>query len=248
VGLKSADFIQGYPMIRRIGSLALLILALVATVGAFAAELVYLNTPQGEQRLVSAKLRQQFFAVQPYIETQQNLAFCGPASIVAVMNSLGLQRPAVGPLYPYTFFTQDNIFNADTQHVKSFVMVSLRGMTLADMAAFFAALGVKATAHYADNLDALRLRTLLKSALANADIRVVANFNRKTLGQAGGGHQSPIAAYDDASDSVLLLDVAKFKYPPTWIRLDDLLAAMHDIDPDSGKSRGLVIVEKSAAK
>ena len=44
--------------------------------------------------------------------------------------------------------------------------------------------------------------------------------------------------------SVLVLDVAKFKYPPAWVGLADLMAAMRSVDPDSRKSRGLVIVEK----
>lgn len=224
--------------------LVAILVALAFAIATANAKPVYLNTPEGEQRLMSASQRQVFFAMQPYVETQQNLAFCGPASIVAVMNSLGTPRPAESRLYPYTFYTQDNIFNADTQRVKSFVMVSVRGMTLADMAAFFQALGVKASAHYADTMDADALRALLKNALANPNMRVVANFQRKLLGQEGGGHQSPLAAYDQASDSVLMLDVAKFKYPPAWIDIDELLAAMRDVDPDSGKSRGLVVVEK----
>lgn len=230
-------------MIRRLYAVATLLFALLGATSAVAVP-VYLNTPDGEQRLVSAKLRHAFFAMQPYVETQQNLAFCGPASIVTVMNSLGTPRPAESRLYPYRFFTQDNVFNADTQSVKSFVMVSVRGMTLADMKAFFTAFGVKATVYYADSLDQQGLRTLLRNALANPDTRVVANFDRKTLAQEGAGHQSPLAAYDEASDSVLMLDVARFKYPPAWIPLGELLASMQTTDPDSGKSRGLVIVEK----
>ena len=83
-----------------------------------------------------------------------------------------------------------------------------------------------------------------QGALAKPDVRIVANYNRKTLAQEGAGHQSPIAAYDEASDSVLMLDVAKFKYPPAWIKLADLLQSMQTVDSDSGKSRGLVVVEK----
>lgn len=233
-------------MSRRLSTLAVFFFALLTAAIAIAAP-VYLNTPDGEQRFSSAKLRHPFFAMQPYVETQQNLAFCGPASIVAVMNSLGTPRPAESRLYPYNFYTQDNIFNADTQRVKSFVMVSTRGMTLADMSAFFTALGVKATPYYADSLDVAQLRTLLKNALANPNARVVANFDRKILAQEGAGHQSPLAAYDEVSDSVLMLDVAKFKYPPAWIKLDELLEAMRSVDSDSGKSRGLVVVEKPAA-
>jgi len=233
-------------MSRRLSTLAVFFFVLLTAATAIAAP-VYLNTPDGEQRFGSAKLRHPFFAMQPYVETQQNLAFCGPASIVAVMNSLGTPRPAESRLYPYNFYTQDNIFNADTQRVKSFISVSTRGMTLADMSAFFTALGVKATPYYADSLDVTQLRTLLKSALANPNARVVANFDRKILAQEGAGHQSPLAAYDEASDSVLMLDVAKFKYPPAWIKLDELLEAMRSVDSDSGKSRGLVVVEKPAA-
>lgn len=230
-------------MIRRLSIVAAFLVTLLAVSGVVAAP-VYLNTPDGEQRLLGAKLRRHFFAMQPYVETQQNLAFCGPASIVAVMNSLGTPRPFEPRLYPYSFYTQDNIFNADTQRVKSFIMVSVRGMTLAEMAAFFNALGVRATAYYASKLDIDQLRRLLKDTLARPNARIVANFNRKTLAQEGGGHQSPLAAFDEASDSVLMLDVAKFKYPPAWISVGELLEAMQTVDPDTGKSRGLVIVEK----
>lgn len=211
---------------------------------AHAADLVYLNTPQGEDRLVTAKLRHQFFAVQPYVETQQNLAFCGPASMAAVLNSLDMKRPSVGPLYPYSYFTQDNIFTAATQHIKSYIRVASQGMTLAEITAFLNALGVKASSRYGDSLALEQFRTLVMAVLARPDSRIIVSYSRKPLGQEGGGHLSPLTAYDEASDSALLLDVAKFKYPPVWIRLADLLEAMRTIDPDSGKSRGLVVIEK----
>ena len=40
---------------------------------------------------------------------------------------------------------------------------------------------------------------------------VVASYDRRSLGQTGTGHFSPIAAYEKSSDSVLILDVARFK-------------------------------------
>ena len=42
------------------------------------------------------------------------------------------------------------------------------------------------------------------------------NFHRKTLGQTGIGHFSPIAAYNSKRDLALILDVAKFKYDSYW--------------------------------
>ncbi len=226
----------------RLGFFAAILLFLL--IPAHAADLVYLNTPQGADRLVTAKLRYQFFAVQPYVETQQNLAFCGPASMAAVLNSLGLQRPSVGPLYPYSYFTQDNIFTPATQHIKSYIRVSSQGMTLAEITAFLNTLGVKASSRYGDSLALEQFRALVAEVLARPDNRIIINYSRKPLGQEGDGHLSPLTAYDEASDSALLLDVAKFKYPPVWIRLADLLDAMRTTDPDSGKSRGLVLIEK----
>jgi glutathione gamma-glutamylcysteinyltransferase len=47
---------------------------------------------------------------------------------------------------------------------------------------------------------------------------VIAAYNRAGLGQSGGGHFSPLAGYHAASDLTLVLDVARFKYPPHWFR------------------------------
>jgi glutathione gamma-glutamylcysteinyltransferase len=44
---------------------------------------------------------------------------------------------------------------------------------------------------------------------------------------------------------VLLLDAARFKYPPHWISLSLLFSAMKPIDPQTNKSRGYFIMGKS---
>lgn len=62
------------------------------------------------------------------------------------------------------------------------------------------------------------------------------------LRQTGTGHFSPIGAYDEASDSVLLLDTARFKYGPHWVKVDLLFDALIPLDPSTGKSRGYMIL------
>ena len=57
--------------------------------------------------------------------------------------------------------------------------------------------------------------------LSESDRFVLLNFNRRFTGEVGGGHWSPLAAYHEASDSVLLMDVARYKYPPVWVPLAD---------------------------
>lgn len=68
------------------------------------------------------------------------------------------------------------------------------------------------------------------------------SYDRKVLGQTGSGHFSPIAAYDPVADSVLILDTARFKYGSHWVPLPLLYRAMMTIDPDSGRSRGYVVL------
>ena len=54
------------------------------------------------------------------------------------------------------------------------------------------------------------LRTAVKHACGRSDVVLAASYSRKTLGQTGDGHFSPVGGYDAASDQVLLLDVARF--------------------------------------
>ena len=58
--------------------------------------------------------------------------------------------------------------------------------------------------------------------------------------QTGGGHMSPIAAYDASTDTALVLDVARYRYPPSWISLATLFASMATTDADAQASRGWI--------
>ncbi|MDB5884646.1 MAG: glutathione gamma-glutamylcysteinyltransferase, partial [Polaromonas sp.] len=97
---------------------------------------------------------------------------------------------------------------------------------------------------HADAFDVPRLRSVIGATLADPNKRFVANYFRQSIGQIGGGHISPVAAYDSKSDRVLVLDVAKYKYPPVWMTVADLYAAMQAVDSGSGKPRGFVVVSK----
>ena len=74
---------------------------------------------------------------------------------------------------------------------------------------------------------------------------LVCSYNRKTLGQTGSGHFSPIGAYDPETDHVLILDVARFKYPPHWVLLETLFESMRTNDASTGQPRGYCVLQKS---
>ena len=51
---------------------------------------------------------------------------------------------------------------------------------------------------------------------------------------------SRAAAYDTRSDRVLILDVARYRYPAAWVAVPALWQAIRSIDTSSGLSRGLI--------
>lgn len=59
--------------------------------------------------------------------------------------------------------------------------------------------------------------------------------------QTGSGHFSPIGGYHARRDMALILDVARFKYPPHWIPLTLLWEAMNTIDEATGCYRGYAL-------
>ena len=79
-------------------------------------------------------------------------------------------------------------------------------------------------------------RTLVKKLVQHDDKVLVLSYSRKILGQTGDGHFSPLGGYHPQSDLVLILDTARFKYPPHWVQLKLLWEAMHALDKSTGKN------------
>lgn len=102
--------------------------------------------------------------------------------------------------------------------------------------------GATAQTFYADKSHVEFFRAAVKTVCASGKQRLVVCFDRAGLGQTGTGHYSPIAAYDEEADMVLILDVARFKYPPYWVSVTDLFEAMVTADPCTDKSRGFFVV------
>ncbi|GAA5916488.1 hypothetical protein JCM6882_001736 [Rhodosporidiobolus microsporus] len=75
-----------------------------------------------------------------------------------------------------------------------------------------------------------------KSALA-------ISYSRRTLGQTGDGHFSPIGGYCEEEDMVLILDVARFKYPAYWIPTSLAYDSMIPLDNATGQPRGYVLLD-----
>ena len=97
-----------------------------------------------------------------------------------------------------------------------------------------------------ESADAAAVRRELAANLATGDDFVLVNYARRSLGQPGGGHISPLGAYDERSDSFLIMDVNPNRAPWVWVRSDDLIAAMRTFD--TVENRGYLLVSEHALR
>jgi hypothetical protein len=208
-------------------------------------EVVYLDTARGAALFDGAATKEHFWTLVRYFISEKFLTYCGIASSVTVLNSLGVEAPEDPQIYPYTMFTQENLFTDAVLHHRRPVEVEKHGNTLEQLALILGSFPVDVETHFAADLEPESARDLLVDTLRDPDRRVIVDFDRKHLHQKGSGHFSPLGAYHEGEDRFLIMDVARYKLPPSWVTADTLYEALSGEDPDSGKSRGFVTVGRN---
>ena len=226
-------------------NLAALSLVALAQLQPLPPSLIALDSDEGRKLLVESNANRDFFALSSQFLTQRSTAYCGVASGVMVLNALPLAAPEAPEWAPFRAFTQDNVFNAETSKTVTAEGVSRGGLTLAQLARLLRANHADVEEDYASDSSLEAFRTQAAKGAATADDFVLVDFLRGELGQDTGAHWSPLAAYHAGSDRFLVLDVARFRYPPYWAKAEDLFRAMNTRDLDSGKSRGWLVVTPS---
>lgn len=125
-------------------------------------------------------------------------------------------------------------------------VASTEGTSMATVACLARCNGAECKVVYGSeaDLDSFRKDVRLSCSLPSDAPRSVllVSYSREALGQVGIGHFSPIGGYHEATDQVLILDVARFKYPPHWLPLKAVFEAMQPLDLETGKSRGYLIL------
>jgi len=99
---------------------------------------------------------------------------------------------------------------------------------------------------HASNKDSDKSKIL--TALSSPSSRIAVNYDMTIAGQTPpfgkpelGGHLSPLVAYHNVSDSVLVLDVW-YDTEPVWIPWERLWRGMNAADKASGCERGFVVI------
>jgi glutathione gamma-glutamylcysteinyltransferase len=175
-----------------------------------------------------------YFRLAQQFHTQSDPAYCGLGSLVSTLNALGIDpaRPWKGP---WRWFSEELL-----DCCKPLEEIRRLGLSLDEVACLASCSGTDVALHRPGpdyGLDAFRAYVIESSTREGAPLLIV-NYSRQALGQTGDGHFSPIGGYHAGSDSVLVLDTARFKYPPHWVPLELLFAGMQARDGATGQPRG----------
>ena len=149
-------------------------------------------------------------------------------------------------------YTPNNVLTAETKTVAEVLGKPIEiegklrrdfGLQLHQLARVLRAHGLSVTMRVVeDDAPSVPLREELARNLANRGDYVLVNYARRALGQTGGGHISPLAAYDRASDSFLIMDVNPNRAPWVWVEAIDLIGAMRTFD--TVENRGYLLVSE----
>ena len=182
-----------------------------------------------------------YFPLSEQFVTQNEPTFCGLGTLTMVMNALRIDprrrwRDETGPGWRWW---ADEMF--ETSCSRSLEQIRAVGTTMEDIQLLAVANGAESRMRRptdeGENLDTFRHSIVAACSSPRASFAVT-SFCRATLGQTGSGHFSPIGGYHAPTDSALILDVARFKYPPYWVPLPLLWKASLAVDTDTGLSRG----------
>jgi glutathione gamma-glutamylcysteinyltransferase len=207
------------------------------------AELVPFASPAGRALFDEARATggmEAFFQLIEQFHTQADPAFCGLGTLVVVLNALGVDP---GRLWkgPWRWYSEELL-----DCCLPLTRVRERGITLDELACLARCNGASAEVHRPDDRGEHDFRAVVAAAAGSSvDPALIVAYDRRALGQTGEGHYSPIGGFNRARDQVLVLDVARFKYPPHWVPLPALYAATRSLDPATGRPRGWLQLRRS---
>ncbi|MFA7291175.1 MAG: phytochelatin synthase family protein [Rhodocyclaceae bacterium] len=206
--------------------------------------LVAFKSDEGMARLLRSQSKSDFTALANQFEAQINAVFCGPATAAIVLNALQGERPGASRV------TQESVI-AKGRKTRAQVLgepVTINGRSFRDYGYQLRQLDELLRAHGVstqllvvdDNRAEDEIRSALMTNLGRHGDYVIVNYRRDRAGQQGGGHISPLGAYDTESDSFLVLDVNPANARWVWMPAKALIKGMRSFD--TVENRGYIQV------
>ena len=233
-----------------------------------AQSLVAFASEDGLARLARSPAKVDFPALANQFEAQSNAMFCGPTTAAIVLNAVRARSSelprdrsrlrsddlryvpgAFDPVIPR--YTQDNVIPKGPK-TRAQVMgepMTINGKQVRDFGYQLRQFDDMLKAHALhsrlvivdDKKPEPDIRADLIENLKRAGDYVIVNYSRKAVGQQGGGHISPLGAYDPDSDSFLVMDVNPASAGWAWMPATTLIKGMRTFD--TVENRGYIHVE-----
>jgi hypothetical protein len=197
-----------------------------------------------------------YWALAPHLIHQYTEASCSLATAAMLLNGM---RALDGTGKMGQFFSERGLIDRidDPHWLREITPPGGNGISFLDLAEKLRRiLPLFGLSHWAIDSHAVRGAGEEAAAAFRADLAVMerdgdrllaANYHLATTygDQWDIGHFSPIGAYDAAADRVLLLDVWKADYEPSWVGLPRLMQGMATISPITNNVRGYIVVRKN---
>ncbi|KAJ3154954.1 hypothetical protein HDU86_004473 [Geranomyces michiganensis] len=180
-----------------------------------------------------------YFSLSLQFLTQAEPAFCGLSTLCMVLNALEIDPGRQWRGSCWRWYNEEML---DCCRTREEVLQS--GITLSEFVCLARCNGLKATMSRADRATKESFLRIIERTSREPNEFLTVSYHRGTLGQTGEGHFSPVGGYNAAEKMVLILDVARFKYPAYWVPVDLLWLSLAPLDPATGKSRGYVVLQK----
>jgi len=229
--------------------------------------LVAMSSPQGRQWLLESLTQntaESYWALTEQFVNQGDPAFCGVTTLLMVLNAVNID-PNTRWKGGWRFYGDENVLLnrccLNTERIRRsgitmeqfMILGTCHGMRISmkrpimleeDKNEGSNDIATEVVQQFY-TLDDFRsdLSDTLDSRNNNQNAMLVTSFSRSALNQTGDGHFSPIAAYHQESDQVLILDVARFKYAPYWVSVPDLFKAMQPLDEVTKLPRGWYVMK-----
>nr|AGC82138.1 phytochelatin synthase [Suaeda salsa] len=179
-----------------------------------------------------------FFKLVSYYQTQSEPAYCGLATLAVVLNALGID-PGRKWKGPWRWFDESMLDCCEPLE-----KVKVSGISFDKVACLARCNGAEVDTFRANESTIDNFRKYVISCTSSENCHMIVSYHRGILNQTGTGHFSPIGGYHAGNDMVLILDVARFKYPPHWVPLTLLWDAINTVVAASGLHRGFMLISR----
>jgi len=191
---------------------------------------ILMDSDDGQDKLDNAHSRSSLLRIVRYFKTQSWWSFCGVTSVVIALNYLEVPPPLY--MGVFRWWSETKLLDLYPK-LKQNVDLYPQGTTVDELTCVLTGLGVTVQnirrAGEGDDAAAKaeKFTKEVQDATSSANHRnkiILVNYHRNHVGQTGSGHWSPVAAV--AGEWVLIMEVARIKFPPHWVKISHLISGM----------------------